>query len=55
MVDSNYFLTPLEVRPKFNHHEDEKLVNPIEYQSLIGYYYLTHTRPNILFTMGFLS
>ena len=54
--ECNAVATPLEARVKFTNEEGGTRVNSTLYQSLIGSLrYLTHTRPDLLFSVGFLS
>ena len=53
--ECNVVATPLEARVKFT-NEGGSRVNSAEYRSLIGSLrYLTHTRPDLLFSVGILS
>ena len=48
--------TPLEAQAKFTNEEGSSRVNSTTYRSLIGSLrYLTHTRPDPLFSVGILS
>ena len=54
--ECNVVTTPLEARVKFTNEEGGIRVNSTLYRSLIGSLrYLTHTRPDLLFSVGFLS
>ena len=54
--ECNVVATPLEARIKFTNEEGRSTVNSIVYCSLIGSLrYLTHTRPDLLFSVGILS
>ena len=49
-------LTPLKARSKFNKNGGDTLVNPTNFQSIVGSLrYLTHTRPDLLYSVGLLS
>ena len=55
MSECNLAHTPLESRCKFG-KESHPSVNSITYQSLMGSLrYLTHTRPDLMFSVGYLS
>ena len=54
--DCNAATTPLEARGQFSTEEGRSTVNSTLYRSLIGSLrYLTHTRPDLLFSVGILS
>ena len=54
--ECNAVATPLEARVKFTNEEGRSTVNSTVYRSLIGSLrYLTHTRPDLLFSVGILS
>ena len=54
--ECNAATTPLEARAQFTNKEGRSTVNSIVYQSLIGSLrYLTHMRPDLLFSVGILS
>ena len=54
--ECNVVATPLEARVKFTNEEGGSRVNSTEYRSMIGgIRYLTHTRPDLLFSVGILS
>ena len=54
--ECNVVATPLEARAEFTNEEGSSRIKSTAYQSLIGSLrYLTHTRPNLLFSMGILS
>ena len=54
--ECNVATTPLEARAQFINEEGRSTVNSTIYCSLIGSLrYLTHTRPDILFSVGILS
>ena len=56
LTECNATTTPVETREKFTNGEGGTRVNSIEYRRLIGSLrYLTHTRPDLLFSMGILS
>ncbi|XP_078439884.1 secreted RxLR effector protein 161-like [Wolffia australiana] len=56
MGDCKAVSTPLEPRAKFTCNERNTMVNTTEYRSLFGSLrYLTHTRPNLLYSVGILS
>ena len=56
MAECNDVVTPLEARAKFTSKERSPRVNSTVYMSLIGSLrYLTHTRPDLLFSVGILS
>ena len=53
--ECNAVATPLETRVKFTNKEEGSRVNSTLYRSLIGSLrYLTHTRPDLLFSVGIL-
>ena len=55
MSECNPSHTPLENRCKFG-KESHPSVNPTTYRSLVGSLrYLTHTRPDLMFSVGYLS
>ena len=54
--ECNAAITPLEARAQFTNEEGRSTVNSTVYRSLIGSLrYLTHTRPDLLFSVGILS
>ena len=54
--ECNAATTPLEARAQFTNEEGRSTVNSTVYQSLIGSLrYLTHTRPDLLFSVGILN
>ena len=54
--DCNAATTPLEARGQFTTGEGRSMVNSTPYRSLIGSLrYLTHTRLDLLFSVGILS
>ena len=54
--DCNAATTPLEARGQFSTEEGRSTINSTLYRSLIGSLrYLTHTRPDLLFSLGILS
>ena len=54
--DCNAAITPLEARAQFTYEEGKSTVNSTVYRSLIGSLrYLTHTRPDLQFSVGLLS
>ena len=54
--DSRPLPTPIEANHKLGADENEALVDPGSYQRLVGkLIYLTHTRPDIAYTVGVLS
>ncbi|CAA6662759.1 unnamed protein product [Spirodela intermedia] len=56
MMNCNSLITPLEVRRIFNQKEGRDLVNATTYKSLMGSLrYLTHTRPDLPFSVGFME
>ena len=56
LEDCNAAITPLEARAQFTSEEGRSTVNSTAYRSLIGSLrYLTHTRPDLLFSVGLLS
>ena len=56
LEDCNAVATPLEARGHFTLGEGKSTVNSTTYRSLIGSLrYLTHTRPDLLFSVGLLS
>ena len=56
MGECNVATTPLEARAQFTNEEGRSTVNSTVYCSLIGSLrFLTHTRPDLLFSMGILS
>ena len=56
LEDCNAAITPLEARAQFTHEAGKSTVNSTTYCSLIGNLrYLTHTRPDLLFSVGILS
>ena len=56
LTQCNATATPLEVRVKFTNEEGDSRVNSTEYISLTrSIQYLTHTRPDLLFSVGILS
>lgn len=55
MEGCNCSQTPLKLRPKFDQQEGVSKFNSSLYRSLMGSLrYLTHTRPDLLFSVGFL-
>ncbi|CAA6665785.1 unnamed protein product [Spirodela intermedia] len=55
ILNCNQSLTPLELRPRFNQIKGAKMDLTL-YKSLMGSLkYLTHTRPDLLFNVGFLN
>ena len=56
LTECNAVSTPLEARVKFTTSEENDRVNVTSYRSLIGSLrYLTHTRPDLLYSVGVLS
>ena len=56
MMNCNSSLTPMEARVKFVKNGLDSSVDSTLYQSLIGNLrYLTHTRPNLVFSVSFLN
>ena len=56
MTDCNLAHSPMEARLKFVKSEQDSSVDSTLYRSLIGSLrYLTHTRPDLMFSVGFLS
>ena len=56
LTECNVVSTPLEARVKFTCNEESDRVNVKTYRSLIGSLrYLTHTRPDLLYSVGILS
>ena len=56
MTDCNLAHSPMEARLKFVKSEQDSSVDSTLYRSLIGSLkYLTHTRPYLIFSVGFLS
>ena len=56
LEDCNAATTPLEARAQFNYEEGRSTVNSTTYRSLISSLrYFTHTRPDLLFSVGLLS
>ena len=54
--ECNAVATPLEARVKFTNEDGGSRVNSTKYRSLIrSLRYLTHTRPDLLFSVGILS
>ena len=54
--ECNTATTPLEARAQFTNEARSSMVNSIAYRSLIeSLRYLTHTRPDLLFSVGILS
>ena len=54
--ECNAAATPLEARTQFTNDERSSMVNSTTYQSLIGSLrYLTHMRPDLLFSVGILN
>ena len=55
LTECNVVSTPLEARAKFICNEESDRVNVTTYRSLIGSLrYLTHTRPDLLYSVGIL-
>ena len=56
LAECNAVSTPLEARVKFTNIEESDIVDVTTYKSLIGSLrYLTHTRPDLLYSIGILS
>ncbi|XP_050902735.1 uncharacterized mitochondrial protein AtMg00810-like [Lathyrus oleraceus] len=56
MDDTNLVGTPMECGSKLSKHENGEIMDPTLYKSLVGSLrYLTSTRPNILYVVGFVS
>ena len=56
LEDCNAANTPIEARAQLTHEGGKSTVNSTTYRSLIGSLrYLTHTRPDLLFSVGILS
>lgn len=56
MGNCNQVMTPLEARLKFSKEGDARQVNSTEFRSIIGSLrYLTHTRPDLAYSVGLLS
>lgn len=56
LVNCNPSSTPLEAQIKFSKEDELSRVNSTDFRSVIGsLWYLTHTRPNLIFSVGLLS
>ncbi|XP_026419910.1 uncharacterized protein LOC113315882 [Papaver somniferum] len=56
MDNCNPILTPIEERLKLTKVGTSELVNPTDFKCLVGYLrYLTATRPDIMYAVGFVS
>ena len=56
MVECKPCATPMEKRQKLSKHSTAAKVNATRYRSIVGgLRYLTHTRPNIAFAVGYVS
>ena len=56
MADCNTSKYPMEAKLQLGKDEEGTFVNPTEYRCVIGCIrYLTHTRPNISYTVGMVS
>ncbi|GJZ80177.1 zinc finger, CCHC-type containing protein [Tanacetum coccineum] len=56
MMDCNATRSPMEHKLKLSKDEEGELADPTEYRSIVGALrYLTHTRPDLSFTVGVVS
>ncbi|BAF26215.2 Os10g0200800 [Oryza sativa Japonica Group] len=56
LTDCNPALTPMEERLKLSHHSTTEEVDATQYRRLVGSLrYLTHTRPDLAFSVGYVS
>ncbi|KAI3522492.1 hypothetical protein L1887_00319 [Cichorium endivia] len=56
MLDCNATRSPMEHKLRLSKDEEGELVDPTEYRSIVGALrYLTHTRPDLSFTVGVVS
>lgn len=56
MADCNSVKYPMKPKVQLHKDDGEKLVNPMSFKSMIGELrYLVHTRPDISFSIGFVS
>ena len=56
MAECKPCATPMEERLKLSKHNTVAKVDAMRYRSIVGgLHYLTHTRPDIAFTVGYVS
>ena len=56
MMDNNLLATPLEQKIKLGTHQNFEKINTTVYDSILGKFcYLTHSKPDLMFSVGLLS
>ena len=56
LTDCNPALTPMEERLKLSRDSTTEEVDATQYRRLVGsLHYLAHTRPNLAFSVGYIS